>query len=430
MSKSADILEVIKIRPFLFLWLGQVASQIAINMLTYILAIRVYQATGSNTQVSILVLSIAVPALLFGMLAGVFVDRAENKHVLVYCNVLRMIAVLGFFLSSETLIWVVVLAAFMSTVTQFFVPAEAPTIPILVPQKLLLTANSLFTFTFYGSMIVGFVIAGPVLRIFGPRNVFLVLSFMFFMAALSVRFLPGTSVRRAFLKTVKRFSERMLRVKQLDLSILYSRVVTIKSELFEGYKFIRNNRSVLAAISLLVSAQASITVLGALAPGFADKVLSIDIEDSSMLLMGPAAVGLILGALFVGQFGKRWKRTTLINAGILMGGFSLMFMSFTNRLRGVNVELLYFGIIMVFFLGIANALIDVTCNTILQSETTDDFRGRVYGVLTALVGGVSVLPVILAGIFSDIIGVGRVMFFIGFMILFVWFYRLRKLSYN
>lgn len=421
MSKSADILEVIKIRPFLFLWLGQVASQVAINMLTYILAIRVYQATGSNTQVSILVLSIAVPALLFGMLAGVFVDRAENKHVLVYCNVLRMIAVLGFFLSSETLIWVVVLAAFMSTVTQFFVPAEAPTIPILVPQKLLLTANSLFTFTFYGSMIVGFVVAGPALRIFGARNVFLVLSFMFFMAAFFVRFLPGTSVRQAFLKTLKRFS---------NFELPATKILTIKSELFEGYKFIRNNRSVLVAISLLVSAQASIAVLGALAPGFADKVLSIDIEDSSMLLMGPAAIGLILGALFVGQYGRRWKKTVLINAGILMGGFSLMFMSFTNRLRGVNIELLYFGIIMVFFLGIANALIDVTCNTILQSETTEDFRGRVYGVLMALVGGVSVLPVILAGVFSDIIGVGRVMFFIGFMILFAWFYRLRKLSYN
>lgn len=431
MSKSTDIIEVIKIRPFLFLWLGQVSSQIATNMLTYILAIRVYQATGSNMQVSVLVLSIAIPALLFGMLAGVFVDRAEKKHVLVYCNVLRMIAVLGFFLSSETLLWVIVLAAFMSTVTQFFVPAEAPTIPVIVPEKLLLTANSLFTFTFYGSMIIGFVLAGSFLRLFGPHNVFLVLSVMYFIAALFVRFLPGSSTREALKGLIWKVRKKMMNYGNNHIFPDFSlRMMRVKYELIEGYGYIKANNQVLSAISLMVAAQASVAILGALAPGFADKVLAIDIEDSSMVLLGPAAVGLILGSLFVGQFGKNWKRSNLINAGILLGGTSLMLLSFTGRLKGYNIELLYFGIGLLFFLGVANALIDVTCNTILQSGTTDEFRGRVYGVLTALVGGVSVLPVILAGVFSDLIGVNRVMFFIGFFVLFIWFYRLRKLSYN
>ena len=421
-NTKADILEVVKIKPFLFLWLGQVVSQIATNMLTYVLALRIYQATGSNTQVSILVLSIAIPALLFGMLAGVFVDRMENKIVLVFCNVLRMIGVLGFFLSSETLLWVVIFAAFMSTVTQFFVPAEAPTIPNIVPNKLLLIANSLFTFTFYGSIIVGFVIAGPALRFFGPRNVFLFLSLLYLLAAVFVRFLPGSSIRITLKYFFKKLFNRLINTVDINSLAVGIKINRVKVELIEGYRYIRSNKKVLMAISLLVAAQASIAILGVIAPGFADKVLGIDIEDSSMLLLGPAALGLILGALFVGQFGKKWSRDKIINAGILMGGFSLMFLSFTNSLN--------LGIIFMFFMGVANALIDVTCNTILQSETTEDFRGRVYGVLTALVGGVSVLPVILVGVLADVVGVGQVLFLISLTIFFLWFYRLRKLRYN
>lgn len=439
MSKTTDIVEVVKIKPFLFLWLGQVVSQIATNMLTFVLTLRIYQATGSNTQVSILVLAIAIPALLFGMLAGVFVDRAENKLILVFCNVLRMIAVLGFFLSSETLLWVVVLAVIMSTVTQFFVPAEAPTIPIIVPSKLILVANSLFTFTFYGSIITGFVLAGPALRFFGPKNVFLLLSVMYFMAAVCVRFLPGSSARVALKQYLGKLSRRITSDANIDLSEFYRRFSLMKKELFEGYAYIKDNKNVLTAISLMVVAQASIAILGALAPGFADQVLAIDIEDSSMLLLAPAAVGLISGALFVGQFGKKWKRDKIINSGIVLGGTSLMLLSLTHRFKGSNeliifgfpvVSLLTFAIVMMFFLGVANAFIDVTCNTILQSETTDEFRGRVYGVLTALVGGMSIMPVILAGILSDFIGVGRVLFFISLFILLVWFYRLRNLRYN
>lgn len=417
---KTDILEVIKIRPFLFLWLGQVTSQIAINMLTYVLALRVYQSTGSNAQVSILVLSIAIPALVFGMIAGVYVDRAENKIVLVFCSLLRAVGVLGFFLSSESLLWVVLFAIFMSTVTQFFVPAEAPTIPTIVPQRLLLTANSLFTFTFYGSMIIGFIFAGPALMFFGSRNVFLLLCFMFSLASIFVRFLPGPSARRALLGAIKKFPIK------IDIQKLYR----LKGELFEGYSFIKGNQKVLTAISLMVAAQASIAVLGALAPGFADSVLKINIEDSSMLLLAPAATGLIIGALLIGQFGKRWKKDSLINCGVLIGGLSLLMLSFTNRIRGGDSSLLTFAMVLMFFMGIANALIDVTCNTILQCETTDDYRGRVYGVLTAFVGGVSILPVILAGVLSDVAGVNRVMFVIGLFVLGIWFYRLRKLRYN
>ncbi|PIS41228.1 MAG: arabinose efflux permease, partial [Candidatus Kerfeldbacteria bacterium CG08_land_8_20_14_0_20_42_7] len=156
--------EVLRIRGFRYLWFGQIVSQIAINMMTFVLALRIYETTGSNTAVSFMYLAVAIPAVLFGPIAGVYVDRIDKKVILTLCNISRAVIVLGFFFSSETYVLIFVLAVFISFITQFFVPAEAPTIPRLVPSTLLLTANSLFTFTFYTSVIIGFILSGPALR--------------------------------------------------------------------------------------------------------------------------------------------------------------------------------------------------------------------------------------------------------------------------
>lgn len=440
MDNKIDILQVVRIRTFLFLWLGQVTSQIATNMLSFILVLRVYQTTGSNTIVSVLILSIGLPALLFGMVAGVYVDRCEKKLVLVFCNLLRAVAVLGFFLSSETFIWVIVLAVFLSTVTQFFVPAEAPTIPTLVPEKLLLTANSMFTFTFYGSIMVGYILAGPALRTFGPRNVFLLVSIIYFIAAFFVRFLPGSSSRKILIGGIRSLMTAPVRVESLMPWKQLDKLIQIKRELLEGYSYIKSHKKIMYAITLLTAAQAIISVLAALAPGFADKVLAVDVEDSSFLLMGPAALGLVFGALFVSQFGKKWARGKIVNYGVFLGGFSLLLLSSINRLRGVNnplvlldyhfLDLLHLAMFLLFMAGVANAFIDITSNTALQEETNDDIRGRVYGVLTALIGGVSILPVVVAGILSDLFGVGKVIFVTALIILAFGFYRVRKLRYN
>ena len=76
---------------------------------------------------------------------------------------------------------------------------------------------------------------------------------------------------------------------------------------------------------------------------------------------------------------------------------------------------------LVFFLfillGIANSMLDVPANSILQRQTDKDVRGRVYGVLTTAIGGLGMLPIIAGGILADVFGIGKVIFFLGVAIL-------------
>ncbi len=400
-------LAVILNKNFRSLWLGQLTSQIAINMMAFVLVLRIYQTTASNTAVSLLILTIGLPAIIFGGLSGTLVDRWDKRNVLVVTNLIRMVLLLGFFASSETLPWVYLLVLFIAITTQFFVPAEAPTIPRIVPKEFLLTANSLFTFTFYTSMITGFVLSGVALRFFGPHNVFLFLAALLGLAAYFVSQI-----------TPENKKEETFRFDRAEVGLVYQ-------EFLSGLDFIKKDEEVSRAIFLLTASQALIASLASLTPGFAQNNLMINVEDASFTVLGPAAVGMVLGALLVGQFGRGVSRKRLINLGIVLAGILLLALSTIVRFKNLPL-----AIAILFLLGGANALVDVPANTTLQSNAPDAFRGRVYGVLTSLIGGAAILPVMVTGLAADLFGIGRVMFTMACLILFYGIYRIMQAKYN
>ena len=83
---------VLRVRPFLLLWLAQVATQVGGNMVIYGLTVVVFSTTRSNAAVSLLLLTFLVPAVLFSAVAGVYVDRFDRRTILVTTNVLRGLA--------------------------------------------------------------------------------------------------------------------------------------------------------------------------------------------------------------------------------------------------------------------------------------------------------------------------------------------------
>jgi MFS family permease len=81
-----------------------------------------------------------------------------------------------------------------------------------------------------------------------------------------------------------------------------------------------------------------------------------------------------------------------------------------------NIDLI---IMLALLLGIANAFVFVPSNTILQEKTSDEMRGKIYGVLNSVVGIFSFVPILAVGSFSDMLGVGRVLVGIGCSLLII-----------
>ncbi len=422
LSQTSGYIAVLAHRQFRYLWFGQICSQLAANMMLFVLALRVYQLTGSNTAVSGLFLTFGIPAVLFGMIAGTIVDRLDNRWVLMMCDALRAVLSIGLLFLSHNIIFLYTFAFFNAVITQFYVPAEAPTIPWLVPKSLLLSANSLFSFTYYSSMALGSIIAGPMLKFLGPYSVFILIFGLFIVAAWFVSHIPKEKDVRGDLPEI---------VLGWSLPHIYTRII---ARLKEGISYVQKSPVLTDAILLLTGTQVILAMLASLAPGFADRVLRIDIHNASVFIIGPVVLGIIIGAVWTGNTGSRYKPSLLIKRGIMGAGVMLILLSLTVRLERVEFFSWLFGnsvltlslvLLLFFLLGVSNSLLDVPANSLIQQESAHDVRGRVYGILTSAIGGVGILPVILSGILADTIGVGKVILLLGIVISLYGIYRMK-----
>src|SRR5688500_1657841 len=121
------------------------------------LPIYVYERTGSALATGAMFVIQALPALLLGSVAGVFVDRWDRKRVMVVADLLRGLLLLPLLLVPATgAIWIVYLVGFLQeTVSRFADPAFNAALPKVVGQEGLVEANSAWQLGSNGARLVG-----------------------------------------------------------------------------------------------------------------------------------------------------------------------------------------------------------------------------------------------------------------------------------
>lgn len=408
------LLKVLRIRPFFFLWVAEIFSQIAVNMLNFVLITVIFELTASNTAVSGIVLSFTIPAIIFGVLAGVYVDRRDKQKVLIVTNLLRAIFLLFLAFSHNDIFIIYLLTFLITTVTQFFIPAETPIIPFVVKKELLLSANALFGVGLYGSMLVAYGLSGPFLIFFKETYTFLTLALFFGLAG--------------FFAALIKIPEKEKLYDSLDKEKFN---IAFKDEMSGFFSIISKTKEIYQALFLLTFSQVIVLLLAVIGPGYAREILKINVNEFPLYFITPAALGTFLGAIFIGSFLHNRPKSQLCDIGIFFSGLSILLLPFGSKVASrdfvlninqylppiFTIDILHFMIFLAFVLGFANALIFVPSNTILQERTSQSFRGKVYGSLNALVGLFSLFPIILVGRLADIIGVAGVLSGIGVTIL-------------
>ncbi len=427
-TESTDTLSVVRNPHFSLLWAAQVLSQIAQNLLNFALIIRVFQLAQhtrlANISVALLILSFGVPSILFAPAAGVYVDHWNKKVVLLTANLLRGVLVLGYLAVEHNLALVLLLSFVISSITQFFAPAEAAAIPLLVTPGQLLRANSLFVFTLYGSFIVGYSASAPVIALFGSDGPYFVTAFMFAFASLSVMFLPSMHA-------------------PASVSLPFKRVVRYTArEINRNWRLIRGNHNLSFPITQLTITQASLGVLLALAPALSVAVLHRPIQDASQYLVIPAGIGMVLGVIAIGHLVKRYSKRRVIAVGLMLAGAMLVLLGLTSRMHSLATSRVAFlaalagfsVALLVLTLGFVNALVSAASQTILQENTTATTRGKVFGALGMMVNIAATLPILFAATLADLTSVNTVIGALGLLLLgfaifqYVWLRRTGKLA--
>src|SRR6266568_810663 len=164
-APQGGFITLLKNKNFLRLWLAQLISLTILFASNYGLLVLIEEVTGATTLVGLAIISFSLPALLFGAPAGVYVDRMNKRRVLWGSNCLRAIATFAFvvalLLNRHQLIPIYLLTFLISTVGQFFAPAEGSAIPMLVNEEEMMPAISLFNITFMLSQALGFILFAP-----------------------------------------------------------------------------------------------------------------------------------------------------------------------------------------------------------------------------------------------------------------------------
>lgn len=422
---SHDITKLLSTPGYTYFSLSVLFSQIAFNMLSVVLIFLIFFITSSNFAVSILLLAILLPQILLSFLGGVVADATDKKSILVFGNLLRAVALVFLFLNPRSLFLVYFIAMVTSVITQFYVPAEAPLIPTLVKKDRLVSANSIFGISLFGSILVGYVLAGPLTTWFGRSGIFLFLAGIFLLASFFALLIPK--------------KEKAKSKKEHEIDNVKSSFVR---QFKDSYHLLRHTKDVGNSFFLLIFSQVIILILATLVPGYAKSILEVPAEDLSIILFAPAAIGMIVSALLIGSLFNKVRKGRLMTYGVFISGISLILLPLASKLAArdfipivnaylptfLQLNIFNFVLLLAFAAGFANALIFVPSQAIIQEVIPENFRSKIYGLLFALIGVFSLLPIMVAGGVADIFGVGTVLVAIGIFILTLGFMKKKSFS--
>ncbi|HEV2339323.1 MAG TPA: MFS transporter [Patescibacteria group bacterium] len=401
--------KALRIRSFFFLFLAEVFSQIGMNMMNFMVLLSVFSLTSSNTAVSGIVLAFTTPAILFAVIAGAYVDRWDKKRVLFLTNSIRALLLLLLALFHSNLFVLYIVTFLVSVVTQFFIPAETPMIPVIVEKSLLLSANALFGIALFGSIFVAYALAGPLLLLLGVKNGFFVLAGCFLLSS---------------------FFISLIHLPEKATPTAKKNVTSILQEVKGTLRLIIKFPKVFHAFSLLIISQTLILLIAAIGPGYAKNILHIPVNEFPLLFVTPAIIGLGIGTLLISRISLSWSKQKIGATGLLISAIALFLMpygaivasqQFTQVINAyvphiLQITILHIMIVVALMLGFANALIFVPSNTILQEETTEEIRGKTYGALNSLTSLIALIPILVIGPVADVFGTSSVLIILGIIV--------------
>ncbi|MEM9534880.1 MAG: MFS transporter [Cyanobacteria bacterium P01_E01_bin.45] len=401
--------DVLQNKNFLVLWAGQIFSQLADKVFLVLLVAIVsshfaLQQDSISAWVAAIMVAFTIPAVLFGSIAGVYVDRWSKKWVMVGTNVVRGVLVLAvplllLGLDSNILLWgwpldfvaLLGITFAVSTLTQFFAPAEQTAIPLIVRKRNLLPANSLYTTTMMASVIIGFAIGEPLLALANRASVWLnwgpelgselaVGGGYAIAGALLLAMVTGEH------RQPSRDAEGERRVWQ---------------DIREGLRYLGRSVRVRSAIGQMVILFSIFAALAVLAVRLAELIPDLSAAQFGVLLAA-AGAGMGIGALVVGQWGAKLSRQMWSAIGSGGVAASLLVLALID-------PQLWPSAIAIAGLGCAGAMVGVPMQTLIQEETPAAMRGKVFGLQNNLVNIALSLPLALASVAEHQFGLSPVL---------------------
>lgn len=373
----------------------RLAIIMALNMQITIISYLVYRITKDQLSLGIIGLAEVIPAIIFSLFSGHYVDQREKKTTLLQV-VIAYLALSAFFIllatnsfqnvaGKDLTVWLIYAGVFVSGIIRAFLsPATFALLGLIIPKKHYANASIWSSSAWHMGAIVGPLLAGFIIALSG-FTISLVIVFLLILISLIALF-------------------------RIPKQVIHSngKEPVLKS-LGEGLRFVFSTQAVLAALSLDMFA----VLFGgatALLPVYADDILKVGEIGFGWLRAAPA-IGAIIMSAFLAFIPLKTKAGPKMLLSI--AGFGV-----TTIIFGISTN--FWVAFLALLLGGAFDQISVIIRgTILQLYTPDNMRGRVAAVNTMFISSSNELGAMESGLTAKWMGTVPAVVFGGIMTMIV-----------
>jgi MFS family permease len=379
------IFRTLKYRNYRLFFTGQSISLIGTWIQMIALNWLVYRLTGSAFMLGLVGFVSRFPAFFLAPFAGVIADRMNRYHLLILTQVLLMVqsAILAVLLFANVVqIWhLIALGLFAGIINSFDMPVRQSFVIEMIEKKEDLgNAIALNSVLVNIARLAGPTIAGILIALIGEGWCFFINTISFIAIIWSLMAMRITTPKHAPVKTNP--------ITELKEGFSYT----------FGFPPIRTTLMVLALVSLMGMPYQ------VLMPVFAVNVFKGG-AHSLGFLMGAAGFGALFGGLFLAS------RKTVLGTGRNISIAASLF----------GIGLILFSITRVFWLALPFLMVAgfgmmvnmASCNTLLQTLSDDDKRGRVMSFYAMAFMGMVPFGNLLSGTLAKVIGVPNTVLFGG-----------------
>lgn len=393
---------------FMRLWWAQLISQFGdrIHQMALI-GLIAQREPGSALGLAKLLSFTIIPVFIVGPIAGVFVDRWDRRRTLLFCDIIRACLVLTIpfiFIYSRSIVPIYCIVFLIFCCSRFYVPAKMSIIPDLVPKEKLLMANSLISTTGMIAFGLGCALGGFIVEWQGVRAGFLWDAATFFISGMLIM-----SIRKDFRLNLDR--SKIVRKGKEFLKIERS----VLSEIKEGLQYLIRNREirfVISMLSILLAAAGAIYVVIII---FIQQTFHSVTKDLSVLAVF-LAVGLFLGVLAYGKWGKKFAWYKIVFFCLVFGG--MMLLSFAILVH--DHPNIFLAAALVSILGLVIGPIFIASNTVVHLVSDEKMRGKVFSALEIVIHFAFLVAMLVSSFLSEyiarlwiLVGVGVIFMVVG-----------------
>ena len=396
--KRSPIFSSLRSKNYRLYFSGQSISLIGSWMQSIAMGWLVYRLTGSKFLLGFIGFSSQIPSFIMSPFAGVIIDRFSRHKIMLWTQMLFMVQALLFsflVLFNFIQIWHIVALSFVfGFITAFDAPArQSMVIDLIDKPENLGNAIALNSAMFNGARLFGPAIAGVLIAVVKEGPCFLINAFSYaavIWALYKIQIPP--------------------KVRKEDQNI--------NEGLKEGFRYTFGFKPIKILIILL----AVLSLIGlpftTLMPAYASEVLKGS-SHTYGFLMSASGAGALIGAIYLASRKTVLGLGKVIALSSVMFGFSLIGISWSSHLLMSSLFIALAG----FFMITAIASI----NTLVQTLTDEDKRGRVMSFYAMALMGMNPIGNLAAGSLASVIGISYTLLAGGVVVILagVWFSLIR-----